>query len=273
MWHDLPQASARPEPKESIMRGTTAFFAMAGLALPIASQAQVDWGPIIQAEAMGSAVAEAGREGAPRGTSRPATSFMGDLARSFSVQTAPRAAAPKAAAASAAYKPSVQVRQKLAGIMGDAAAEQSPSRGEEMRKLVLSGKALAEYERIAPTLGLKANDAIDAFTFYMLAQWGVANDYRADVTRAQVAGVRRQAANAYATVSDKVSTDALRQEFGEMLAIQGAILAGVHEAAVQSGDDAAAAKYAGLARQGGRTIFTMDPTRMILTNNGFRQKS
>lgn len=199
-------------------------------------------------------------------------SVLGDLAASFAAQTA-TATPSSAQAVSATYKPTTQVREKLAGIMGDAAAKQNPATGAEMRQLVLSGKALAQYEKVAPALGLRANDAIDAYAFYMLAQWGVANDYRADITPAQAAGVRRQAANAYAGVADQVATDALRQEFGEMLAIQGAILAGVHEAAVQSGDEAALAKYAALARQGGQKIFDMDPTAMALTDDGFRKKS
>jgi hypothetical protein len=248
---------------------------LAGLTLASAATAQaqvMDWGPIIHAEAMGSAIAEAGREGSKDAAASVATpSLMGDLAQSFAAQTAP-GATNLASTASATYKPTVAVRQKLANIMGNAAAKSSPAQGEEMRKLVLSRKALAEYERVAPSLGLRANDAIDAFTFYMIAQWGVANDYRGDVTRAQVAGVRRQAANAFAGVADQVSTDALRQEFGEMLAIQGAILSGVHEAAVRSGDDAATARYAALARQGGEKIFTMDPTTMELTEDGFRKR-
>jgi hypothetical protein len=255
------------------MTGKWVLAAAAGV-LASAAQAQgMDWGPIVQSEAMSSAIAEAGREGAePGAPAAPNASLLGDLAQSFAAQTDPGATALRPAVSAAPYKPSAAVRQKLARIMGDAAAKQSAAQGEEMRQLVMSGKALTEYERIAPGIGLRANDAIDAFAFYMLAQWGVANDYRADVTRAQVAGVRRQAANAYAGVADQVTTDAARQEFGEMLAIQGAILSGVHEAAVRSGDDAAAARYAQLAREGGRKIFTMDPTTMALTDDGFRKK-
>lgn len=247
------------------------------IATPALAQG-VDWGSIIQTEAMNSAIDEAAREGArkapPAGrltAGKSAPSVTSALSRGFVAQTAPGGAT-KAATVSATYKPSAQVRQKLAAIMGDAAAKQSPAQGEEMRQLVLSGKALAEYQRIAPAFGLRANDAIDAFTFYMLAQWGVANDYRADFSRAQVAGVRRQAANAYAGVADQLSTDALRQEFAEMLVVQGAILSGAHEAAVRAGDDAATANYAALARRGGQVIFTMDPTTMELTEQGFKQK-
>lgn len=238
----------------------------------------VDWGSIIQTEAMNSAVDEAAHEGAHESQyarspapAAPTSSLVDTLAQGFvgQTETAASAAAPRI---SASYKPTAQVRQKLAQIMGDAAASQSPAQGEEMRRLVLSGEAVAAYEKAAPKLGLRANDAIDGYTFYMLAQWSVANDYRPDVTPAQVAGVRRQAANAYAKVADQVSSDALRQEFGEMLVIQGAILAGVHEAAVRSGDDAATAKYAALARQGGEKVFDMDPTLLTLTDDGFRRE-
>lgn len=246
-------------------------------ALASAAGAQVmDWGPIIQAEAMGSAIAEAGREGSGAIGSRnrpsgPPASLIGNLAQSFANQTGPGAVAP-AKAVSGRYTPSPAVRQKLAGIMDDAAAKQGAAKGREMRELVLSGKALAEYERIAPAIGLRANDAVDAFAFYMLAQWSVANDYRDNVTPAQVAGVRRQAANAYATVAGQLPSDALRQEFAEMLAIQGAIMSGVHEAAVRGGDDAAAARYAAVARKGGEKVFTVDPTTIELTDSGFRKR-
>jgi hypothetical protein len=248
--------------------------AAAMIASPALAQG-VDWGSIIHTEAMNSAIEEAAREGAgdARLTARQSSpSVTSALSQGFVAQTAPDADVPAPAAVSARYKPSPQVRQKLAGIMGDAAAKQGQAQGEEMRQLVLSGKALAEYQRIAPAFGLRANDAIDAFTFYMLAQWGVANDYRADFSRAEVAGVRQQAANAYAGVAGQLATDALRQEFAEMLVVQGAILSGAHEAAVRAGDDAATATYAALARQGGRTIFTMDPTTMELTDEGFKQK-
>ena len=251
------------------MLATAAFLTMAPLA---PAHAQVDWGPMIQSEAMGSAIAEAGREGARPRSSAPTTSFMDDLARSFSAQTAPGPSASKAAAVTATYKPSLQVRQKLAQIMGDAAAKQSAAAGEDMRKLVLSGEAVSQYQRVAPSMGLRANDAVDAFAFYMLAQWGVANDYREIFTPAQVSGVRRQAANAYAGVADQLPTDALRQEFGEMLIVQGMAMSGVHETAVQNGDEATASRAAQLARKGGAKIFTMDPTTIELTESGFRKK-
>ena len=182
------------------------------------------------------------------------------------------AAAP-APAVDASYRPDPAVRQHLADIMAEATGKrEGPNQAEEMRTLVLSGEAVREYERIAPSIGFRANDAIDALAFYLLAQWGVANDHRADITPAQAAGVRRQAARAFAGVADQVATDALRQEFGEMLVIQGAIMAGVHEAAVRAGDEAALARYAAMAREGGRDLFQADPADIILTDDGFRRK-
>lgn len=156
--------------------------------------------------------------------------------------------------------------------MAEGAERQKPGTSDEMRRLVLSGQAVQAYERIAPSLGFRANDAIDALAFYLIAQWGVANDYRPNVTRAQAAGVRRQAANAYASVADQIATDALRQEFGEMLVIQGAIMAGTHEAAAKANDTALLARYAAMAREGGHALFTMDPTTIALTDEGFRQR-
>jgi hypothetical protein len=239
----------------------------------------MDWGPFIQTEAMNSVIEDIGRSEAKRAglpypgdrkaSRRPSalsTSLSQGLARQVTGTTA------LAAAVKAGYVPSTAVRQRLAAIMGDAAARQGAAQGAEMRRLVQSGEAVRQYQRIAPTLGLRVNDAIDAYAFYLLAQWGVANDYRPDVTRAQVAGVRRQAANAYAGIAGQLGSDALRQEFAEMLVIQGAILAGVHEAAVRSGNDAATGRYAALARRGGEKVFTMDPARIALTDAGFRPR-
>lgn len=179
---------------------------------------------------------------------------------------------PDVVAVSARYTPSEAVRKRLAEIMAEGAGRVGASEAREMRELVLSKQALREYERVAPGLGYRANDAVDALAFYLLAQWGVANDYRGDVSRAQAAAVRRQAANAYATVADRLSSDSLRQEFAEMLAVQGVIMAGAHEAAVRNGDQAALDRYAALARKGGRMLFTIDPTRIRLTDAGFRRK-
>jgi hypothetical protein len=204
-----------------------------------------------------------------RQTVRPAT--MDRLSRALAQQT-DRATASVAPLASADYTPSTAVRQRLATIMADGTVHIGQREADEMRQLVLSRSALNEYERIAPGLGFKRNDAIDAFAFYLLAQWGVANDHRADITRTQAAAVRRQAAHAYATIADQLDSNALRQEFGEMLAVQGTIMAGAHEAAARKGDRATLQRYADLARRGGRMIFTIDPTRIALTNAGFRKK-
>lgn len=249
-----------------------------------AAQAQddfpvMDWGPIIQTEAMNSVIDEIGRSEARRAglpyagdrkRPQPARPVRAALSQKLGEQI--RGAASEPTAVESGYAPRPGVRRALAGIMGDAAAKQDRAKGEEMRRLVLSGGAVTEYQRVAPTLGLRANNAIDAYAFYLLAQWGVANDHRADITRAQAAGVRRQAANAYAGIADQLGTDALRQEFAEMLVIQGAILAGVHEAAIRSRDDAATARYAAFARRGGTTIFSIDPALISLTDAGFRTK-
>lgn len=176
-------------------------------------------------------------------------------------------------AVSASYRPSQAVRARLAEIMAEGAEQRQPGTAAEMRELVLSKKALDEFQRVAGQMGLRTNDAADALAFYMLAQWGVANDYRAEITPVQVAAVRQQARSAFATIADQLDTDALRQEFAEMLAIQGTIMAGVHEAAVRAGDSVVLQRYADLAREGGRQLFTIDPTRIALTDQGFRRKS
>lgn len=241
----------------------------------------VDWGPIIQTEAMNSAIDAAAREGAParasrtpRATVRRPAANVRDIRQTLSQSLASQTIGQLVAATSVSgrYTPQANVRQKLATIMADAAARQDADKGAEMRKLVLSGEAVGAYERAAPRLGYRANDAVDAYAFYLLAQWGVANDHRADFTPAQAAGVRRQAAAAYAGIADQLPTDALRQQFGEMLVVQGAILAGVHESAVARGDAAIVSQAVQLARRGGAAVFTMNPVGIALTDAGFRRK-
>jgi hypothetical protein len=254
------------------------LFGASTLAHALDDFPMVDWGPFMQTEAMNSVIEDIGRSEAKRaGLPYPPVRKDGQrgavrasLSQGLAKQLAGGAASTRADAAG--YAPTAAVRKKLAGIMGDAVAQQDPAKAEEMRQLVLSGRAVNEYERIAPMFGLRKNNAIDAYAFYLLAQWGVANDHRADVTRAQVAGVRRQAANAYASIAGELGTDALRQELAEMLVIQGVILAGVHEAAVRSGDEAALKRHAALARRGGETVFSIDPARIALTDAGFRSK-
>lgn len=171
---------------------------------------------------------------------------------------------------SAPYQSSAATQERIADIMAQAAERQTPGTGQEMRELM--SEALLEFQRIGPVLGFRTNDAIDALAFYLLAQWGVANDHRADITRTQVAGVRRQAASAYSGIADQIRTDAQRQGFAQALIVQGIIMSGIHEAAVRDGNSAAIERYASMARTGGHSLFAMDPTRIALTDQGFRQK-
>lgn len=255
-----------------------AILALAGTSHAAAAQdfPVVDWGPMMQTEAMNGVIEDVGRSEGRKSqpsdhkSKGPAVALRASLSQALANHVTGRAS--PVAPVTASYVPSAAVRERLAGIMGDAAAPRDTAKRAEMRRLVMSGQAIREYQRIAPMLGLRVNDAIDAYAFYLLAQWGVANDHRADVTRAQAAGVRRQAASAYAGIAGQLGSDALRQEFGEMLVIQGVVLAGAHEAAVRSGDDAATRRYAALARRGGEKVFAMDPAGIALTDAGFRPK-
>lgn len=252
------------------------LFAIAQLPLSIPGSAQAqtygafDMGMLTNTLAQDHVTrSQRSRVRAPQASPSTGVSGMRQLSQALSLQA--RAPSNTAPDVDSRYTATQAVREKLAGIMSEAAEKQGAAEAAEMRKLVLSKAALNQYVRVAPSLGYRADDAVDALAFYMLAQWGVANDHRADVTRVQAAAVRRQAANAYAEVTDQLGTDALRQEFAEMLVIQGAIMAGTHEAAVRSGDTQALRRYADLARQGGKILFTMDPTTIQLTDDGFRQ--
>lgn len=194
----------------------------------------------------------------------PLDRFGGGFSRLLQGQ---RQAAP--AGYAAPFTPSPETRARLAEAMADAAARRDPGQAEAMRELVLSGRAIAEYERVLPSVGLDPHDAVDALAFSLLVHWGVAVDTRAPVTGAQAAGVRRQAANAYLAVAEQLPTQAARQEFAQALAIEAVILAGTHEAAVRADDRAALERYSRIARQRGRLLFGVDPAQLELTDGGF----
>lgn len=247
---------------------------MLALALaPSAARAQMEGAFDMGVLGMNGAIDHVTRSEAARAKGKqPAPPPSQAIARSLASQVNGHSNTASAPVPSASYRANADVRVRIAGIMADAAEQRTPGTAQEMRELVTSGKALREYERIAPAIGLHTNDAIDALAFYLLAQWGVANDHRNDITRAQVAGVRRQAANAYAAIADQLGAGELHQQFAEVLIVQGIIMSGVHEAAVMGNDAAAAQRYAAMARRGGQALFTMDPTEIALTDNGFRRK-
>lgn len=247
-----------------------ALIALTPLSAPAQSDMILDHGNAMVNAGLTQVVGAAilGQPGNPTGSGR--NNFNPQSLPSLSLDAPPGKGGN--ATLAAGYEPTPAVRRKLAEIMSEAAGKQGPGPAADMRRLVLSGEGVAQYQKVAPMLGYRANDAIDGLAFYLLAQWGVANDHRPDITRAQAAGVRRQAANAFARVADQVNSDALRQEFGEMLMIQGAIMAGTHEHAVRSGDVDALARFAQMARQGGQQLFQADPVDVILTDDGFRRR-
>lgn len=254
---------------------------LAALAVPTASSAQIegvfDMGMLTMDAAMSHVEQhEEGRAGrqatkpparnrAARPQPRPSQALAGALAR----QT--RGESPSAPAAlSGAYRPSPAARAQVIGVLTTEAEQRAPGSSQEMRSLV--DPALQEYARFAPTVGYKADDAVDALAFFLMAQWAVATDYRPDVTRAQAAGVRQQAAQAYAAVAGQMTTDAQRQQFAEVLVVKGALIASIHTDAVKAGDEAAVARYVAMTRRSAQGLFAMDPTRLALTDQGFRAK-
>ncbi|MDJ0278948.1 hypothetical protein QLH51_19355 [Sphingomonas sp. 2R-10] len=183
---------------------------------------------------------------------------------------APPAARP-APVASLPYRVDPGVRQKVVRIFLDNGPK-DPGYVAEVKQYVASGRVFREFAGIAPRFGFRTGDAVDAYAFYLMVQWGLANDYRPDPTRAQVAGVRAQAARALAPMAGSLGSSAARQEFADTLIAQGVLMAAAHGYAVKQGDTATLRKLASYARRGGAKVFDMDPTRLALVNTGFRPR-
>jgi hypothetical protein len=169
------------------------------------------------------------------------------------------------------YRTDDAVRQKVVRLF----FEKGPKTAayvSDIRQFVASGRVFREFAGVAPKLGLRTGDAVDAYAFYLLAQWGVANDYRPEPTRAQVVGIRAQASRALASLAGALATSAARQEFAETLVAQGVLIAAAHESAVKRGDAATIRLLVSSAHRGGVKVFGTDPTRLALTNAGFRAR-
>ena len=166
------------------------------------------------------------------------------------------------------YRPSAAVSARVAQTLATESEKLARGSGAEMRAMVTSGKPMREFARLASGLGLARNDAADALAFYLVAQWGVATDYRGRVTRAQMTAVRDQVRAAFPTISGKLPTDAKRQEFAETLINQGVLTAGIHEAAVAAGMESRVAQLSRMARRGGTRVFGGDPGDFELTDRG-----
>lgn len=255
------------------MRVLLLAFLMLGLAPSAANAAYGAFdmgaltGTLSQDHVTKSEEARAGRDAAD-----PTRSPIQALSQSIAQQTR-GVAAPAAEPVSASYRPTEEVRARITEIIAEDSERRQAGTGAEVRKLIESGEPLNEFNRVAPQMGLQRNDAIDALAFYLIGQWVIANNHQGDIGEAQVMGVRRQSAAAYATIADQLGTDAIRQEFAETLAIQGAMMLGGFKTAIVRNDSALIDKFVSLARQGGRQLFTMDPAQIALTDEGFRRKS
>jgi len=182
-------------------------------------------------------------------------------------------AKPRAVAAvPTSYRPAAAISAQVDRQLIAQAEKVTPGAGKEMRDLLTSGHVRKQYHNVAATLGLSPSDAADALAFYVVAQWGVATDYREMITPAQMKGVRSQVRALYPKIATSLDTDAKRQVFAETLIARGVVGAGIHEAAVQAGNEARVKELVQMTQPAAREILGTDPARFELTEKGLVPK-
>ncbi|MGB3471691.1 MAG: DUF6683 family protein [Erythrobacter sp.] len=119
---------------------------------------------------------------------------------------------------------------------------------------------------IAP-FGLDSHDMADAYAFWMINVWLVANKRDEDPDKGTIAMVRKQVRDALASTTDMAAaSDADRQEYAEALLLQSAMLASAFEQ--WKGDPKLLDQLAVAARKGAKAS-DLDLSKMTLTRNGF----
>lgn len=138
----------------------------------------------------------------------------------------------------------------------------------EMQRLIRAQPNLISDLRSAISpYGLDTHDVVDAYTFWMINAWLVANKRDEDPSRGTIAMVKQQVRGALGATPDMASTtDAQRQEYAEALLVQGTLLASAFEQ--WQNDPRMLDQLADAARKGAKAS-GLNLSLITLTRNGF----
>lgn len=147
----------------------------------------------------------------------------------------------------------------------------NPQAGANLQKLISSQDVIAATNRELIKLGLRPNNAADAYAAWWLGAWLASRGRLDNPTRSQIAAVRTQATQALLRVpAMKSAGDATKQQFSEAHLLQAALIGGMLS---QAKDNPAQLKIiATNVRQGARAS-GLDLDAMELTNSGFQPRN
>lgn len=221
-------------------------------ALTLSSEARsqdfpvMDWGPMMQSVAMGSAMRHA--SGA---TKTPSTQRSITAIRSIDFS----------------YRPSTQQRKKNLAQFVEKTRRSNPDSAAKMQGLFASTDVIALMGQALAPVGLRTDNVADAYAVWWMSAWGAAHGDSSTPGRAKAQAVREQAGRAISATPEFASaSNESKQEFAEALLVQAALIDSMVEE--YGRDPAMAAKIASSVRQGARAS-GLDLDAMTLTEQGF----
>lgn len=156
--------------------------------------------------------------------------------------------------------------QLLAGVR-----QRSPEDAAHLEQVLDSGQVRPWYEAAARSLGLRPDDALDSLTVYLMVTWAVVNNTDLTPTPGMVRALRGQVGRAYAATAGLLDTGAKRQEFGETLIYQAALMDSLHTSllGMPAGERQ---RVADQVYQVSRRTLDLDLRALVLTEQGFRRR-
>jgi hypothetical protein len=174
------------------------------------------------------------------------------------------------AMASETYQPSESVRRTNLATFVDKTRATDPAGAAKMAELFASTDIIGMIDqRMQSTYGMRANSVADAYAVWWVSAWMGTKGRNEDATQEQMAMVKRQASNAFATTPEfALATDAGKQELAEALLIQAALIQGAVDE--YKADSSMLAKASASIELGAKTM-GLDLATMTLTDKGFRR--
>ena len=142
-----------------------------------------------------------------------------------------------------------------------------PGVGSQLKEAFAANNIYGEVEKIMGTYAMRTDNIADAFAMYWVASWQVANGVEAEPSKASVAAVKRQAAQAMLAVDGvKSMSPAAKQEMADGLIVSLVLISAAQEGA--KADPSQKAMIAQQANDDARTL-GLDHSLFTLTDAGF----
>jgi len=149
-----------------------------------------------------------------------------------------------------------------------AVSRSAPEAGRDMARLLAGRDPIEAATPFFREHGLEMDNVVDAVTIYYLAMWGVSNNQKETMTRAQARGARAHVAQAVDFEGLGLDDPAARQRFAETLIYQGLLMDAAMEQS-QTSDDLTMQRTLSDAAHRQMLGFGMDMRRLAITGEGF----